>query len=199
MFTGIVKELGIIKGIARKGLSIEITVQSCLAKGLKPGDSVSINGVCLTATETKDGEFRVDAVAETLGKTTFGNLGVREKVNLEPALASGQPMGGHIVNGHVDGVGIIRSRIQKGNSVIFEFSLPSEVRGLSKYIVDKGPVAVDGISLTVGEAKTYAFTVSVNPFTIENTTLGFKKVGEKVNIEVDIIAKYAEKAGSRNL
>ena len=195
MFTGIIKELGTVKSIARKGLSIEISVQSGLAKDLKPGDSIAINGVCLTATKTNGDEFRVDAVAETLNKTTLGALHTNEKVNLESALAAGQPMGGHIVNGHVDGVAIIRGKINKGDGFIFEFSLPSEIRGLSKYIVDKGPVAVDGISLTVVEARSYAFTVSVIPFTIENTTLGFKKVGEKVNLEVDIMAKYAEKTG----
>jgi riboflavin synthase len=203
MFTGIIKELGVVKSIARKGLSLELAIQAKLAVNLKPGDSVSVNGICLTITDIANsdyakasldkGEFKADAVAETLKKTTLGSLKIRDRVNLEPALTANQPLGGHFVNGHVDGVAIIRSKIQKEGASIFEFSLPSEIRRLSKYIVEKGPVAVDGISLTVVEAKTSSFTVSVIPFTIQNTTLGFKKTGDRVNVEVDIIAKYAEK------
>lgn len=198
MFTGIIKELGIVKKIVHKGLSIELTIQANLTRGLHPGDSISINGVCLTVTEITGDEFKVDVVAETLKKTTMGSLKVRDRVNLEPALLANQPFGGHIVNGHIDGVAIIRSLQKKWDASIFEFSIPSEIRYLSKYIVEKGPIAIDGISLTVVEAKTSSFTVSIIPFTLKNTTLGFKKTGDKVNLEADIIAKYVEKSfGSR--
>lgn len=193
MFTGIIKELGVVKNIIRKGLSLELAVQASLAKDLHLGDSISVNGVCLTVKNIIGGEFKVDAVAETLKRTTLENLKIRDRVNLEPPMQANQPLGGHIVNGHADGVGIIRSRIQKGNSFIFEFSLPSDARHLSKYIVEKGPIAIDGISLTVVEIKSSSFTVSIIPFTLANTTLGFKKIGDKVNIEVDIIAKYVER------
>jgi len=192
MFTGIIKELGVVKNIVHKGLSMEITLQAKLAGDLHPGDSISVNGICLTVTDIKGNEFRVDAVAETLRKTTLGELRVRDKVNLEPALAANQLMGGHIINGHIDGIAVLKNKTQKGTGFIFEFSLPSEIRHLSKYIVEKGPIAVDGISLTVVQAGSYSFTVSIIPFTLENTTLGFKRIGDKVNIEVDIIAKYIE-------
>lgn len=193
MFTGIIKEPGVVKNIIRNGLSLELTIQAKLAVNLHPGDSVSVNGVCLTVTDIDKDEFKADAVAETLKKTTLGDLKIRDRVNLEPPLQANQPLGGHLVNGHVDGIGIIRSKVRKGDASTFEFSLPSEVRHLSKYIVEKGPIAVDGISLTAVEAKTSFFTVSVIPFTLENTTLGFKRIGDKVNLEVDIIAKYVEK------
>ncbi|PIU50923.1 riboflavin synthase, partial [Candidatus Desantisbacteria bacterium CG07_land_8_20_14_0_80_39_15] len=177
MFTGIIRELGIVRNIINKGLSKELVVQANRASNLQPGDSISINGVCLTITEIKGDEFKVEAVAETLKKTTTGNLKVRDKVNLEPALKSGEPLGGHIVNGHVDGVGVIRSQIKKGGASTFEFSLLPEIRNLSKYIVEKGPVAIDGISLTVIDVNPSSFTVSIIPFTLQNTTLGFKKIG----------------------
>ena len=193
MFTGIVKELGTVKGIARKSLSCEIEIKTGIAKLFKKGDSVSVNGACLTVTGFSDESFKADVVQETLRKTTLGNLKAGDKVNLEPALLSGEPMGGHIVNGHIDGVGAIRNKITKGNSVIFEFSFPAEPKNLSRYVVEKGSIAVDGISLTVVEAKPATFAVSVIPFTVANTTLGFKSIGEKVNIEVDIMAKYVEK------
>ena len=194
MFTGIIKELGVIKNIIRRGLSIELVIQANLARDLHSGDSISVNGVCLTVTDIANDEFKVDAVAETLKKTTLGTLKIRERVNLEPPLQANQPLGGHIVNGHIDGVGIIR---KKGDGSIFEFSLPSEIRHLSKYIVEKGPIAIDGISLTVVEARDFSFTVSIIPFTLKNTTLGFKRIGDKVNLEVDIIAKYIEKVSRR--
>jgi riboflavin synthase len=193
MFTGIIKELGVVKNIVKSGLSAQIEIKARLAKSLNLGDSISVNGVCLTVSSIAGDVFKLDAVAETLKKTTIINLKPREKVNLEPALAAGSPLGGHIVNGHVDGIALIKGKLKKGNSYIFDFSLPFELRGLSRYIVDKGPVAVDGISLTLVQAKSYSFTVSVVPFTIENTTLLLKKTGDKVNIEVDVMAKYAEK------
>ncbi|OIN98498.1 riboflavin synthase subunit alpha [Candidatus Desantisbacteria bacterium CG1_02_38_46] len=195
MFTGIIKELGVVKNIIHSGLTIEFTIQAKLARGLHAGDSISVNGVCLTVTDIAGDEFKVDAVAETLKKTTLGNLKIRDRVNLEPPLQVNQPLGGHIINGHIDGVGIIKNKIQKGDASTFEFSLPSEIRHISKYIVEKGPIAVDGISLTVVESKTSSFTVSIIPFTLENTILGFKRIGDKVNLEVDIIAKYVEKIG----
>jgi riboflavin synthase len=193
MFTGIIKELGMVKGVTRSGLSAQIEIQARLGRDINLGDSISVNGVCLTVSNIVGDVFKLDAVAETLKKTTLINLRNREKVNLEPALTLNDPLGGHIVNGHIDGIALIKGKIKKGNSYVFEFSLPFELRDLFKYIVDKGPVAVDGISLTVVDAKRYGFTVSVIPFTIQNTTLSFKKIGDKVNIEVDVMAKYAEK------
>jgi len=193
VFTGIVKELGLVKNISRKSFSCEIEIQAEIAKQLKIGDSIAVNGVCLTATKVSAGTFVADAVQETLNRTTLGSMKIGDKVNLEFALSMGEPMGGHIVNGHIDGVGAIKSKVTKGNAVIFEVLFPSEPKGLSKYAVEKGSIAVDGISLTIVEAKQASFTVSVIPFTVKNTTLGFKSVGEKVNIEVDIMAKYVEK------
>ena len=193
MFTGIIKEIGTVKSVIKKGLSAQIVIQAKLTKDLNLGDSVSVNGTCLTVSNITGDVFKLDAVAETLKKTTLINLKPREKVNLEPALMANNPLGGHIVNGHIDGIALMKGKIKKGNSYIFEFSLPFGLRNLSKYIVDKGPVAVDGISLTVINEKFHSFTVSVIPFTIQNTILGFKKIGDKVNIEVDIMAKYAEK------
>ena len=194
MFTGIIKELGLVKNIIHKGLSLELTIQAKLAVNLHPGDSISVNGVCLTVTDRARDEFKVDVVAETMKKTTLGSLKIRDKVNMEPPLQANQPLGGHIINGHIDGVGMIKNKLQKGDASTFEFSLPSEIRALSKYIVEKGPIAIDGISLTVVEARTSSFTVSIIPFTLKNTTLGFRRIGDKVNIEVDILAKYVEKS-----
>jgi len=193
MFTGIIKELGVVSQIINKGLSKELVIHANLTGDLRPGDSVSVNGVCLTVTNVSGNEFKAEAVSETLQKTTIGNLKIRDKVNLEPALKSGESFGGHMVNGHVDGACIIRDKIQKGDASTFEFFLPTEIRHLSKYIADKGPIAVDGISLTVVEAKTYSFSISVIPFTLESTTLGFRRIGDRVNLEVDIIAKYVQK------
>ena len=193
MFTGIIKEIGSVKSIIKKGLSAEVKIKARLTKDLNPGDSISVNGVCLTVKNICADVVQMDAVAETLKKTRLANLKIGEKVNLEPALKTGEPMGGHIVNGHIDGVAFIKGKMKKGNSYIFEFSLPPGLRNISKYIVDKGPVAVDGVSLTVVNVKPYLFTVSVIPYTLANTTLGFKRVGDKVNIETDVMAKYAEK------
>lgn len=192
MFTGIVKDIGKVKDIKRKAkesvFSFEVSKINLAEVGL--GDSISVNGACLTVTSLGKNSFTVNASHETLARTNLGGLKVRDRVNLERALKVGDKLGGHIVNGHVDGVGKVSSMKKRGGSVEFGFSVPQD---LSRYIVEKGSVAVDGVSLTVNAVSGSEFVVNIIPYTLEETIFGELKIGSPVNIECDIIGKYVEK------
>ena len=191
MFTGIVEELGVVDGIEQQTDAVRLTVRGphvMTDTGL--GDSISVNGCCLTVAE-RDGEtFTADVMRETLDKTSLGVLEPGSRVNLERAVTATTRLGGHIVQGHVDATGELIGRTPSEHWEVVEISLPRE---LSRYLVDKGSVTVDGISLTVVEVRADSFTVSLIPETLARTTLGFKQSGDLVNLEVDVIAKYVER------
>lgn len=192
MFTGIVEDIGRVSGIKRKQKESVFTfevVKIDMAE-VELGESIAVNGTCLTVTSMGKNKFTVDASHETLSKTNLGELKKGDRVNLERSLRAGGKLGGHIVNGHVDGVGKVKSIKKLGDSHIFRFSVP---KALAKYIVEKGSVAVDGVSLTVNEVKSSEFTVNIIPFTLVETIFGDLKKGDTVNIECDIIGKYVEK------
>jgi len=191
VFTGIVEELGTIKGIEVNGLnpSIEVLATEILSD-IKIGDSISVNGVCLTVISYKKDSFKVEVMPETLRKTGLAELKRGHKVNLERALSLKDRLGGHIVTGHIDGVGKIIKKYMEANAVVLEIDAPSEVL---KYVIPKGSIAIDGISLTVVEVKQGSFTVSLIPHTAGITTLGLKIIGDKLNLEGDLIGKYVEK------
>ena len=195
MFTGIVEELGTVEGVEEQQDAIRLTVRGphvTVDAGL--GDSIAVNGCCLTVAQ-RDGEtFTADVMRETLEKTSLGVLAVGHRVNLERAVTPQTRLGGHIVQGHVDGTGSILGRAASEHWEVVEVSLPAE---LAKYVVTKGSVCVDGVSLTVVEVKGDSFTVSLIPETLARTTLGLKEVGDPVNLEVDVIAKYVEKLVQR--
>lgn len=187
MFTGIIEELGKVKGLAPSGaLTVEA---SKVLEGTRVGDSIAVSGVCLTVVEMTGSSFTVDVMPETLARSVLGGLKPGAAVNLERALEAGGRMGGHMVQGHADGVGTVRSRRQAGNAVLFDIEVDAEV---ARYVVQKGSVAVDGISLTAVEAGRNGFSVSVIPHTLAQTTLDKARPGTRVNVEVDIIAKYVE-------
>jgi riboflavin synthase len=191
MFTGIVEELGVVEGLEEQTDAIRLTVRGPhVVTDARLGDSISVNGCCLTVAE-RDGEtFTADVMRETLDKTSLGALAPGSKVNLERAVTATTRLGGHIVQGHVDGTGEVLTRTPSEHWELVEVSLPDE---LARYLVDKGSITVDGISLTVVEVKEGSFTVSLIPETLARTTLGFKQPGERVNLEVDVIAKYVER------
>ncbi len=191
MFTGIIEELGVVEAIEDQGDAVRLTVRGPhVTTDAALGDSISVNGCCLTVAQ-RDGEtFTADVMRETLGKTSLGILVPGGKVNLERAVTAATRLGGHIVQGHVDGTGTVVRREPSAHWEVVEVSMPD---GLSRYLVDKGSVTVDGISLTVVSAGTDSFTVSLIPETLARTTLGFKQAGDPVNLEVDVIAKYVER------
>jgi riboflavin synthase len=191
MFTGIVEELGVVDGIEEQTDAVRLTVRGPhVVSDAGLGDSIAVNGCCLTVAE-RDGEtFTADVMRETLDKTSLGSLEPGSKVNLERAVTAHTRLGGHIVQGHVDGTGEILTRTPSEHWELVEVSLPAD---LARYLVDKGSVTVDGISLTVVEVGDSSFTVSLIPETLARTTLGFKQPGERVNLEVDVIAKYVER------
>jgi riboflavin synthase len=191
MFTGIIESLGKIVGIDRLGEAVRLTVSAGkIAEDVHIGDSVAINGVCLTVTAANPPHLMFDAVYETMRRTTLGTLQVGDSLNLERALPVSGRLGGHIVQGHVDGSGRIASIRPAGNSwVIYVDAAPE----LMRYIVTKGSVAVDGISLTVAESADRTFSLSIIPHTWEHTTLHEKRAGDLVNVECDILGKYVEK------
>ena len=186
MFTGIVEEVGSVLSISSNGMTVRADK---VMSDLKLGDSVSVNGACLTAVAIEEGEFSVDLSPETMRRTSLGELSEGGAVNLERALSASDRMGGHIVQGHVDGTGRITSTREDGDSIIFGVRAPKR---LMPYIVEKGFIAVDGISLTVVKVGTSSFTLAVIPYTLRNTNLGTLSVGARVNLEADILAKYVE-------
>ncbi|CUS96582.1 riboflavin synthase alpha chain [Candidatus Kryptobacter tengchongensis] len=190
MFTGIIEEVGKVKSVAQKGKARVFAISSeKLLNDIKIGDSVAVNGVCLTVFEKLNEYFKVEAVEETIKKTNLGNLKTGDRVNLELSLKLGDRLGGHIVLGHVDTTGVIENILKLKNSWIFEIKFPIEFR---KYIIPKGSIAVDGISLTIAEVDDSKFKVSIIPFTWENTNLKFKRSGDRVNLEFDFFGKYIE-------
>ncbi len=186
MFTGIVEEVGIVAKISDSGMTVRA---SKVLEDVKLGDSIAVNGACLTAVNFTKTEFSVDLSPETMRRTSLGQLSEGSPVNLERALLVSDRMGGHIVQGHVDGTGRIMSTKTEGDSIIFRVRVPKR---LNRYIVEKGFVAVDGISLTVVKRGASSFTLAVIPYTLKNTNLVSLSVGDRVNLEADILAKYVE-------
>ena len=191
MFTGIVEELGVVEALEDQGDAIRLTVRGPhVTVDARLGDSISVNGCCLTVAERNGETFTADVMRETLDKTSLGVLEPGGRVNLERAVTAQTRLGGHIVQGHVDGTGTVLSRRTSEHWEVVEISLPEH---LARYLVDKGSITVDGISLTVVSVGSASFTVSLIPETLARTTLGFKQEGDPVNLEVDVIAKYVER------
>ena len=191
VFTGIVEECGTVLGVLKNGVSGSLQIQaSTVLEGTKTGDSIAVNGVCLTVTKLTKSSFTADVMAETFRRTNLGSLGKNSRVNLERAMVADGRFGGHIVSGHIDGTGVISRIKEEGNAVWIYISAPQSILNL---IVEKGSVAVDGISLTVAAVSDKEFAVSVIPHTRENTVLSGKKTGAVVNLENDIIGKYVQK------
>ena len=188
MFTGIIKEMGTIAQatVGTAGMALAVNTVR-VAELSEVGDSVAVNGVCLTVTRLDGKTFRADVMRETLNKTTLGSLRPGDNVNLELPIAAGERFGGHFVLGHVDDVGIVTERRSEGESAVMAFSAPRE---FTKYLVPKGSVAVDGVSLTATEIAEAGFSVGLIPHTLDVTTLGMRSVGDKVNLEADVIGKH---------
>ncbi|MFD1937817.1 MULTISPECIES: riboflavin synthase [Nonomuraea] len=191
MFTGIVEELGEIVAVEHQGDAARLSVRGkVVTSDAKHGDSIAVNGVCLTVVDVEDDVFTVDVMRETLRRSSLRSVESGARVNLERAVRADQRLGGHIVQGHVDGTGVLLSREPGERWDDVRFSLPEE---LNRYVAEKGSIAVDGISLTVTTVDEESFGVSLIPTTLELTTLGDRAEGDLVNLEVDVIAKYVEK------
>jgi len=191
MFTGIIEDLGKIQSIKRGAEDFIIEIKSAkLTPELNIGDSIAVNGICLTVTTKSNNSFTVDVMPETVKKTSLNELKVSDMVNLERAMTPSSRFGGHMVSGHVDGVGEIKSKVSHRNAFLIKIKAPESV---TRYLIDRGSIAVDGISLTVMEYGLDYVGVSIIPHTAKVTTLGFKGPGDKVNLEVDLIGKYVEK------
>ncbi|MBY0246838.1 MAG: riboflavin synthase [Nitrospiraceae bacterium] len=191
MFTGIVEEIGAITTLDKTLAGTRVTILASTVMGdLKIGDSVSVNGTCLTVVSRSERDFSVEMSPETLSVTTLGSMAVGTPVNLERAMKLNERIGGHLVAGHVDGVGVIRSRRQEGNMIIFVIEAAPAIL---RYCVGKGSITVDGISLTINEVGDHSFSIAIIPHTAKVTTLGLKQVNDSVNLESDLIGKYVER------
>jgi riboflavin synthase len=191
MFTGIVEEMGAVTAVEKTLAGTRLTILAATVLGdLKIGDSLSVNGTCLTVVAKSERNLVVEISPETLSVTTLGHLTAGAPVNLERAMKLNERIGGHLVAGHVDGVGTIRSRHQEGNAIFFTIEAPDEIL---RYCVVKGSVTVDGISLTINNVTDKGFSVAIIPHTAKVTTLGVKQVGDPVNVESDLIGKYVER------
>jgi riboflavin synthase len=191
MFTGIVEELGTVAALDDQGDAARLSIRAGrVLEDVTLGDSIAVNGCCLTVTAVADGVWTADVMQETLDRTSLRGAGVGDRVNLERAATLATRLGGHLVQGHVDGVGEILSRSTSDHWEVVTVSLPTH---LAPYVVDKGSIAVDGVSLTVVEAAEDHFTVSLIPETLSRTTLGSRSPGDRVNLEVDVIAKHVAK------
>jgi riboflavin synthase len=190
VFTGLVADLGTVAALEAADDGVRLRVQSPLAAELAEGDSVAVNGVCLTATEVADGEFAADVMHETLRRSSLAGVAGGARVNLELPLRAHDRLGGHVVQGHVDGVGAVREAAEEGFARVVTIEAPPE---LLRYVVEKGSIAVDGVSLTVASVTADTFSVSLIPETLERTNLGAAAPGTPVNLEVDVLAKYVEK------
>jgi riboflavin synthase len=191
MFTGIIEGLGTISGLRPSGLGSRLTVEAGFSlDGTKIGDSIAVNGACLTVVTLAGKRFEADVSPETLEATTFGQAKIGERVNLERALLLSNRIDGHLVSGHVDATGSLARKESAGNALLVTVDVP---RAAARYIIPKGSVAVDGISLTVNQCDEQSFMVSIIPHTGQITTIGFKKQGDPVNIETDMIGKYVER------
>jgi riboflavin synthase len=191
MFTGIVEELGVVATLTDLGDSVRLSVQGpAVVDGAAAGDSIAVNGVCLTVVESTADGFSADVMRETLDRSCLGALAPGDPVNLERPMRLDGRLGGHLVQGHVDGTGTIVSRAASEHWEVVRISLPAD---LARYVVHKGSVTVDGVSLTVASLDDTSFTVSLIPTTLARTTLGTKQAGDPVNLEVDVVAKYVER------
>jgi riboflavin synthase len=191
MFTGIIEELGAVKTLQRESAGARLTLSaSVVLQGTAIGDSICVNGVCLTVVEKSGDGFSADVARETLNVTNLGALHAGDRVNLERALQLSSRIGGHLVSGHVDAVGRIREKRSEGSAWRISFDAPDAVR---RYVIKKGSIAIDGISLTVADADAAGFSIAMIPHTAGLTTLGFKKAGDTVNLEGDLIGKYVER------
>jgi len=191
MFTGIIEQVGVVASLIRGQQSAKLMVAAAkVFDDLEAGDSVAVNGACLTVTHERRGFAEFDLSGETLKKTTLGDLRIGDKVNLERALLVSGRLGGHVVTGHIDGLGEIRSKVARSEGVELQLSVPSE---LLRYLVSKGSIAVDGVSLTVADFRDGLCSISIIPQTLKATNLAQRNVGDRVNLEVDILSKYIEK------
>lgn len=191
MFTGIIEEMGTVRRLDRTPISCRLTIAATLVlQGTQIGDSIAVNGVCLTVTDLQKDAFTADVMPETLRRSSLGILRSGSSVNLERAMAANGRFGGHIVSGHIDGTGTIASKVPEGNAQIVTISAAPN---LLRYIVEKGSIAIDGISLTVASVTKSSFSVSLIPHTGAFTTLLSKRPGDPVNLETDVIGKYVEK------
>jgi riboflavin synthase len=190
MFTGLIADLGSVKSIERDADGATLEISTALAGELAEGDSIAVNGVCLTATAIDKGVFRAQAMQETLRRSSLQQLRPGSRVNLELALRADGRLGGHIVQGHVDGTGTIAGLREEGFARVLEIDVDDE---LARYLVEKSSVALDGVSLTVSELRDGGFSVSLIPETLIRTNLGEAQVGDRVNLEVDILAKHVER------
>ena len=194
MFTGIVRERGRVVAVERNGRGLRLRVEApATASTVALGDSVAVNGCCLTVTSTANRSLAFDAVPETIARTNLGRLAAGAEVNLEPALRAGEPLGGHFVQGHVDGTARVERLEPEGDGARLALTLPPE---LLRYCVEKGSVAVDGVSLTIAALRDDGIEIALVPFTLEHTTLAAAAPGDELNVEVDLLAKYAERLGS---
>lgn len=197
MFTGIIEEVGNIREIVNGSLSIKLTINcSKILKDVKIGSSIAVNGICLTVIDLSSSWFTVDVMPETMRRTGLQKLNISDNVNLERALSLSDRLNGHIVSGHIDGTGIVKSRMEEDNAVWLTVEAQEDIM---KYIVFKGSVALDGTSLTVAWVDEKSFKVSVIPFTAGDTTLGSRKIGDQINIECDVIGKYVERLLNENI
>jgi riboflavin synthase len=195
MFTGIIEDVGSIAGIGKGEGRWTFTIRTGFKPGdIREGDSIAVNGVCLTVTGLEGGSFKADASLETLSLTTLRGSSINDRVNLERAMRADSRLGGHIVMGHVDGIGSIVAIGPEGDSLKVEIEAPAEI---SRYIVKKGSVAIDGISLTVNDQRDNKFTLNVIPYSAAKTTLGSKNLRDHVNVETDIVGRYVEKFVTR--
>ena len=191
MFTGIIEGLGTVSAIASSGPGKRLALESDYQLGqTKIGDSISVSGACLTVVKLEGKRFEVDVSPETLGKTTFGNVKMGDRVNLERALRLSDRIDGHLVSGHIDGMGTLQHREPIGNAIVVTIGAST---ALTRYLIAKGSVAVDGISLTINSSGDNEFAVSIIPHTAKITTIGIKRIGDHVNIETDMIGKYVER------
>jgi riboflavin synthase alpha subunit len=194
VFTGIVRERGRVVVAERNGGGLRLRVEAAgTARTAEPGDSVAVAGCCLTVTASEDGALEFDAIPETLARTTLGGLAPGAEVNLEPALRAGEPLGGHFVQGHVDGRGRVTGLDPDGDGARLAVELAPN---LLRYCVEKGSLALDGVSLTIAALREDGVEIALVPFTLEHTTLAALRPGDEVNVEVDLLAKYAERLAS---
>ena len=194
VFTGIVRERGRVAAAELNGDGLRLRVEAPeTASTAAPGDSVSVSGVCLTVTAATNGSLAFDAVPETIARTNLGRLAAGSRVNLEPALSAGEPLGGHFVQGHVDGTARVGRLEPEGAGARLTLALPPD---LLRYCVEKGSIALDGVSLTIAALRNDGIEIALVPFTLEHTTLAAAAPGDELNVEVDLLAKYAERLGA---
>jgi riboflavin synthase len=194
MFTGLVETTATVRRVNAEADGVRLEVETPLAAELQQGDSIAVNGVCLTAVDPGADGFKADVMAETFRRSSLGPLAAGDSVNVELPLRAGDRLGGHVVQGHVDGTGTVESTRDEGFARLVRVAAD---RDLLRYVVEKGSIAVDGVSLTVADVDDEGFTVSLIPETLERTTLGLAKPGRVVNLEVDVLAKYVEKLVAR--